>query len=183
MQPIVPVYDIKGNFAGTRAPGTGNAANPVALLSQHQSDDRKTFRVIGNIFGEATLMKGLSFKTLFGFNLVQNNNKLYTMPTFEMSEPNKVAGLSMESNYTMLWNWSNTVNYNLTINDIHRINVVLGTEAVQSNYQWMTAGRSQYFTLAPDYMQLTSGQLNQVNDGNASSWALFSNSVVPITIL
>jgi len=32
MQPIVPVYDIMGNFAGTRAPGTGNAGNPVAQL-------------------------------------------------------------------------------------------------------------------------------------------------------
>jgi len=96
------------------------------------------------------------------------------MPTYENAEPNAVAGLSMESNYSMLWNWTNTVNYNLTFNDVHRINVVLGTEAVNSTYQWMTAGRSQYFILAPDYMQLASGQLNQVNNGNASSWALFS---------
>jgi len=174
MQPIVPVYDIQGNFAGTRAPGTGNAANPVAGLAHAANNNGKTFRVLGNMFGEATLMKGLTFKTLFGYNMQQWNAKNYTMPTYENAEPNKVAGLSVESNYTILWNWANTLNFNKTWNEIHKLNVVVGTEAVESNYQWMSAGRSQYFSMAPEYMQLASGELNKVNDGNASSWALFS---------
>ena len=174
MQPIVPVYDIMGNFAGSRAPGTGNAASPVAMLDHAKNNDGKRVRVLGNIYGEATLMKGLSVKSLFGYNFDQWNAKNYTIPTYENAEPNKVAGLSVESNYSILWNWSNTINYSTTIKDIHTINVVLGTEAVNSNYQWLTAGRSQYFSLAPDYMQLASGEINKVNDGNGSSWALFS---------
>ncbi len=174
MQPIVPVYDIRGNFAGTRAPGTGNAVNPVAMLYHAKDNDGKYFRVLGNIFGEATLMKGLTFKTLLGYNVGQWNGKNYTLPTYENAEPNKTAGLSIDSNYSILWNWSNTLNYNTTINEIHKINVVLGTEAVESNYQWLSAGRSQYFSLSPDYMQLGSGELNKVNDGNGSAWSLFS---------
>ncbi len=174
MQPIVPVYDIQGNFAGTRAPGTGNAANPVAMLSHAQNNDGKWFRVLGNIYGEATIMKGLTFKSLFGYNVGQWNAKTYTMPTYENAEPNKVAGLTVDSNYSILWNWSNTVNYNMTFNDIHKLNVVLGTEAVESNYQWMSAGRSQYFSQSPDYMQLSSGELNKDNSGSGSAWALFS---------
>jgi len=59
MQPIVPVYDIQGNFAGTRAPGTGNAVNPVAQLYHAKDNDGKYFRVLGNIFGEATILKPL----------------------------------------------------------------------------------------------------------------------------
>jgi len=174
MQPIVPVYDIMGNFAGTRAPGTGNAVNPVAQLAHAKNNDGKYFRVLGNIFGEATIMKGLTFKSLFGYNVGQWNAKTYTLPTYENAEPNKVAGLTVDSNYSILWNWANTLNYNLTIKDIHKINVVIGTEAVESNYQWLSAGRSKYFSLSPDYMQLSSGELNQVNTGNGSSWALFS---------
>lgn len=174
MQPIVPVYDINGNFAGTRAPGTGNAENPVARLDHAKNNDGKWFRVLGNIYGEVNLMKGLTFKSLFGYNIGQWNAKNYTLPTYENAEPNKVAGLTVDSNYSILWNWSNTVNYSLNINDIHQINVVLGTEAVQNNYQGMSAGRSQYFAMTPDYMQLDSGELNKVNSGNASSWALFS---------
>jgi TonB-dependent starch-binding outer membrane protein SusC len=174
MQPIVPVYDIQGNFAGTKAPGTGNAVNPVAQLSQAQNNNGKRFRALGNLFGEAKLYKGLTFKTLFGYNVEQWNAKNYVMPTYENAEPNTTAGLNIESNYSMLWNWSNTLNYNTVINDVHTINVVVGTEAVESRYQWLTAGRSKYFSLDPEYMQLASGESNKINDGNASSWALFS---------
>ena len=174
MQPIVPVYDIQGNFAGTRAPGTGNAANPVAQLYSAKDNDGKWFRALGNIYGEATIMKGLTFKSLFGYNVGQWNAKNYNLPTYWAAEPNKTAGLGVDSNYSILWNWSNTVNYNVAIGENHKINVVLGTEAVKSDYQWMNAGRSQYFALTPDYMQLGSGELNKVNDGGASGWALFS---------
>jgi TonB-linked SusC/RagA family outer membrane protein len=174
MQPIVPVYDIKGNFAGTKATDTGNALNPVAMLSRSQNNNGKSFRVLGNLFAEANLMKGLTFKTLFGYNMDQWNAKTYTLPNYEAAEPNKVASLLVESNYTILWNWSNVLNYNTTINDIHKFNVVLGTEAVASNYQWMNAGRSQYFSLAPDYMQLSSGEIGKINDGSGSAWSLFS---------
>ena len=174
MQPIVPVYDIQGNFAGTRAPGTGNAANPVAQLSHAQNNDGKWFRALGNVYAEATIRTGLTFKTLFGYNVGQWNAKNYTIPTFENAEPNKVAGLNVDSNYSILWNWANTLNYNLIIKDIHKINVVVGTEAVESNYQGMSASRSQYFSLSPDYMQLNSGELNKDNSGSGSSWSLFS---------
>jgi TonB-linked SusC/RagA family outer membrane protein len=51
---------------------------------------------------------------------------------------------------------------------------MIGTEAVSDNYQWMSAGRSQYFSLSPSYMQLTSGESNKVNDGNGSAWSTFS---------
>jgi TonB-linked SusC/RagA family outer membrane protein len=174
MQPIVPVRDIQGNFAGTKAPGTGNAQNPVAVLYQSKDNNGKTFRVLGNTFAEATLTKNLTFKTLFGFNMDQYNAKNYTLPTYQDAEPNKTPSLGVESNYNILWNWANTLNFNKTFNEIHKLNVVVGTEAIQSNYQWMTAGRSQYFSLSPDYMQLTSGEAGKVNDGNGSAWALFS---------
>ncbi len=174
MQPIVPVYDIQGNFAGTKAPGTGNAQNPVAVLAQSKDNNAKTFRVLGNMFAEANITKNLTFKTLFGFNMDQYNDKTYTLPTYQDAEPNKTPSLAVASNYNILWNWANTLNFNKTFNEIHKLNVVLGTEAVESKYQWMTAGRSQYFSLSPDYMQLTSGESGKVNDGNGSSWALFS---------
>ncbi len=174
MQPIVPVYDIMGNFAGTRAPGTGNAANPVAGLAHSQNNEGKWFRIMGNLYAELTLYKGLTFKSLFGYNMGQWNAKTYTLPTYENAEPNKTPGLTVDSNYDILWNWSNVFNYNATFNEKHKLNVTLGTEAVSNNYQWMSAGRSQYFSLSPDYMQLTSGESNKVNDGNGSAWALFS---------
>ena len=43
-----------------KPPGTGNAANPVAMLDHAKNNDGKWFRVLGNIYGEVTLMKGLN---------------------------------------------------------------------------------------------------------------------------
>jgi len=173
-QPIIPVYDIMGNFAGSKAPGMGNSSNPLAQLYRAQNNNGKYMRAIGNIFAEAKLMKGLTFKTLFGYNLAQWNYKGYNLPNNEHSEPNKVAGLNVDSNYSILWNWSNTLNYNTTFGEIHKLNVVAGTEAVKNTYQFLNASRSQYFAETPDYMQLNSGELNKDNSGNGSEWSLFS---------
>lgn len=173
-QPIIPVYDIMGHFAGSRAPEMGNASNPVAELTRAQNNNGKWNRIIGNVYGEINLIKGMTFKSLLGYNWGQWNYKGYTLPTFENSEPNKVNGLSTDSNYSLQWNWTNTLNYNTVIGNIHKINVVLGTEAIDNFNQWMGASRSQYFSESPDYMQLDSGEINKDNYGNGSSWSLFS---------
>lgn len=173
-QPIIPVYDIAGNFAGSRAPEMGNSSNPVAQLYRARNNNGKWMRGMGNTYAEATIIKGLTFKSLFGYNFGIWNYKGYTIPNFEHSEPNKVPGMNVDSNYSIFWNWMNTLNYTTTIADIHKISVVAGTEAMENTYQWMSASRSQYFSLDPDYMQLASGELNKNNDGSGSKWSSFS---------
>jgi TonB-dependent starch-binding outer membrane protein SusC len=173
-QPIIPVYDIKGNFAGSKAPEMGNAENPVAQLYRARNNNGNWARIMGNIFGEVTFMKGLTAKTLLGYNFGQWNYKGYTIPNYEMSEPNKVNGLSVDSNFSLQWNWTNTLNYNATFANVHKVSAVLGTEAIESNYREMGASRSQFFSEAPDYMQLNSGEINKDNYGTGSAWSLFS---------
>ena len=124
-QPIIPVYDIKGNYAGTKAPEMGNASNPLAMLDRAKNNNGKWVRILGNIYGEITLLKGLTAKSLLGYNYGQWNSKSYVLPTYEDSEPNKVNGLNVSSNYSLQWNWSNTLNYNTTFNEIHKLNVKL----------------------------------------------------------
>jgi len=173
-QPIIPVYDIMGNFAGSKAPGMGNSGNPVAQLYRARNNNGKALRALGNIFAEATILKGLSFKSLLGYNVSQWNCKGYTLPSYEHSEPNKINGMNVNSNYSIFWNWTNTLNYNTTIADIHKINVIAGTESNKNIYQWMNASRSQYFSEEPDYMQLGVGEINKNNDGSGSATTMFS---------
>ncbi|MGF1586164.1 MAG: SusC/RagA family TonB-linked outer membrane protein [Bacteroidales bacterium] len=173
-QPIIPVYDIMGNFAGSRAPGMGNSGNPVAMLERAKNNGGSYFRILGNVFGEATLMEGLTFNSLLGYNYGQWNGRTLILANHEHSEPNRIDGVDQSTNYSLQWNWSNTLNYTRTIADIHRINVILGTEAVESDYNWMNAGRRQYFSTNPLYMQLSSGEMNQTNSGSGDQWSLFS---------
>jgi len=174
-QAIIPVYDISGEeFAGSKAPEMGNSANPVRMLYDARNNNGKWMRILGNVFAEANLMEGLTFKTLFGANWGQWNAKNYVLPTYEHSEPNKVNGVNADSNYSLQWNWSNTLNYSKTFNELHKINVVLGTEAVEETYQSLNASRRVYFSEDPNYMQLDSGESNKENSGNAWEWSLFS---------
>jgi len=173
-QAIIPVYDIAGNFAGSRAPEMGNSTNPVARAYRSRNNNGKYVRILGNAFAEITFMDGLTLRSLLGYNFGQWNFKGYNIPNPEHSEPQLVNGMWADSNYSLQWNWSNTLNYNATFDDIHRVNVILGTEAIDNKYQWMSASRRSYFSEDPDYMQLSSGESNKENSGNGSEWSLFS---------
>ena len=65
-QPIIPVYDIQGNFAGSKAPGMGNSENPVARLYRARNNNGKWVRILGNAYAEITPFKDLSFRTMLG---------------------------------------------------------------------------------------------------------------------
>ena len=173
-QPIIPVRDIMGNFAGSVASEMGNSGNPIAMLYRARNNNGKAVRLMGNVYSEITFMKGLAFKTLLGYNFSQWNYNGYTIPNPEHSEPTTVNAHNHDSNYSLQWNWTNTLNYNATFNEIHKINVVLGTEAIDNYYQFLNASRSQFFSEELLYMQLNAGETNIQNSGNASEWSLFS---------
>ncbi len=174
-QPIIPVYDISGeHFAGSKAPEMGNSENPVARLNRTKNNNGQWMRILGNAFAEITPMDGLTIKSLFGYNWGQWNYKGYILPNLEHSEPNAINGVNVDSNYSLQWNWSNTVNYTTTIDDIHKLNIIAGTEAIDNRYQSLNASRRVYFSEDPDYMQLDSGESNKENSGNGSEWSLFS---------
>ncbi len=173
-QPIIPVYDIGGNYAGSKAPEMGNSDNPVAVAERAANNRGKWMRILGNAYAEITPMEGLTVKTLFGTNWVQGNWRDYVIPNYEHSEPNKVNGLNVNSQNDLQWNWTNTINYKKTFNDIHRFNVILGTEAIQWSRNTLGASRRVYFSESLDYMQLDSGESNKENYGTGDEWSLFS---------
>ncbi|MCK4343638.1 MAG: TonB-dependent receptor [Bacteroidales bacterium] len=174
MQPIIPVYDIMGNFAGTKAPSTGNGSNPVADLTRDKNDFGRDLRAIGNIFGQAQIIEGLKFKSLFGFDYRLGNWKNIFIKNPEFGEAKPADILSEGNNYTIQWNWANTLNYNISFADIHNVNVLVGSEAVSNSYLYFDASRSTYFSISPDYMFLDSGEADQMNSGLGSDWKTFS---------
>lgn len=174
MQPIIPVYDIMGNFAGTKAAGTGNGANPVANLTRDKDDWGTDLRVLANAYMEVKLMKDFTFKTLGGVDLNNGRSKNYTIRNIEFAEAIATNSLSEYHGYTLQWNWANTLNYNKTINNTHYINVLLGSEAVSNKYEEFTAGRSKFFSDDVDYRYLNAGEGDQTNGGFANDWKTFS---------
>jgi TonB-linked SusC/RagA family outer membrane protein len=172
MQPIVPVYDIMGNFAGTKGNGTGNGENPVAQLWRDRNDLGSDLRGIGNAYAEITILKDLRFKSLFGFDYRSYNGRDIFVKNPEFTEAKPADILTTSNNYTLQWNWANTLTYSKTFADVHKLNVLVGSEAVSSQYRNFGASRSTYFSTDIDYMYLSSGEKDQSNygDGNDVKW-------------
>ena len=66
MPGIVPVYDIKGNFAGGGSQSLGNAPNPVAIMERTKNNKGNAWQVSGNLFAEVDFLKHFTVRTSFG---------------------------------------------------------------------------------------------------------------------
>jgi len=134
-QPVVPIYDIAGNFASGKATGLGNTTNPLKIASFAQHNIATNDRVFGNVYGSVDAGHALSLKTKFGFNLNQGSYHGYTPATPEDHEPTDIDGIN--ENYSLFseWTWSNTLNYSRTMNQ-HNLTLLLGQEAIKGNFRF-----------------------------------------------
>lgn len=173
IQPIVPVYDIGGNFAGAKVTGTGRG-HPVAALTRNKNDIANTLRVIGNTYAQVNIIEGLNFRSLIGIDYTASNSRGYDFKTPADPEPTIIDALSNSSGNRIQWNWINTLNYNKSFADIHKLNAVIGTEAVSSTQSSFSASRTDFFIATTDYMILNAGEGLQTNYGSGTEWRTFS---------
>jgi TonB-linked SusC/RagA family outer membrane protein len=172
--PIVPVYDIMGNFTGSKIMATGNFQNPVAILYRGKDNHIKDIQILGNIYAQINFTKDLSFKSLLGVNSDNSKSLNRTLLNPEYVQANSVSSLSQNNSGIFQYNWSNTLNYQKTISGNHNINVLIGSEAVDNNSESLGASRSTYAYENVDYMIMDAGQSTMTNSGTIDRWALFS---------
>lgn len=143
--PWVPVYDIKGHFAGSKFSGTGNFQNPVANQIRNKDNYYSNSRIFGNLWAEADIIKGLTFRTNFGMDYTNNYYYRINKNNPEFSETTGQNDLEESSGFNFRWVWTNTLTFNRTFNDIHKVNVLLGTEAIRDGLgRKMTGKRYKY---------------------------------------
>ena len=128
MQPIVPVYDIGGNFASGKATGLGNNTNPLKYAWAHQFDRNTGDRALGNAFAKFAVRPDLALRSQFSFNLFQNEITVFNPTTFENSEANATNSITQTDNRTTGWTWTNTLTYGRSVGP-HNLAVLLGQEA------------------------------------------------------
>jgi len=175
MQPIIPVYDIMGNFAGTKGGDLDNAKNPVAALYRNKDNVSKELRLFGNAWAEVDIIPNLTARTSIGVDFNWNNYKNYTIRDIESSESASVNSLSISTAYSNTWTWYNTLTYRLHLSDIHHFNFLLGTEAIGSMNDPLTTGRSRFFLDDRDNRFLDAGNgSTATNSGVYSDWRLAS---------
>jgi TonB-linked SusC/RagA family outer membrane protein len=165
--PIIPVYDIVGNYAGTNSAGLGNAQNPVANQQRTANNKSNDWQVNGNVWGEVDFLKHFTARTSFGGYFDNYYYYYFTYTAYENAEGNTNPNAFTEgAGYNSLWLWTNTVKYNNAWGK-HSLNVLLGTEAKNQYNRGISAGRGSYYSTDPNYWILNTGSPSSVsNNGN-----------------
>lgn len=175
IQTIIPVYDIMGNFAGTRGDRLGNADNPLAVLYRAKDNANNSGQFFGSAYADIQLLKGLTFRSTFGIRYENYNGLSISYPNPERSEGNFTNNTLNESQgYNSEWTWTNTATYKNEFSGGHNLSVLLGTEAVESKWHQLN-GEGTGFFIAGDlnyYYLNTAANTNGGSQGSES--ALFS---------
>jgi len=136
MQPVIPVYDIAGNFAGGKATTLGNQVNPVKYATLHKDDIGKNLNLFGNVFAGYDFNPAFSLKTRLGFNTGQNSFNGYNPPNPEVAEATFSNSIDENTNQFLDWTWSNTARFVKALGS-HNFDVLVGQEANQGTNRYL----------------------------------------------
>jgi len=154
MPPIIPVIDSIGKY-GVGSPAYQTyGTNPIGL--QKTRDYLQTSnRLVGNIFGEVDILKGLKFKTNLGIEYHAWHDREKT--TFDQIRYLEVSSYTNQlterrGDFTT-WILENTLTYNKKINK-HAFDMLFGYTAQNTNTKQM---ESTTYNVVPGFWVLTPG--------------------------
>lgn len=133
--PIAQPYDSTGKLIFN--PGNdGNIVNPLNDANTVFNEIRIN-RLLGNVFAEVNLYKGLKFRSAFGIDLRNERQG-----TFNGSQSSVRLGGAANGSYTTRarfnWTLQNMLTYDTRIGDKHAISVLAAQELVKNRYEFNT---------------------------------------------
>jgi len=169
-QPIIPVFDIKGNYAGTRGSNLGNSANPYANLDRRKKAKNTKIGIIGSLFLEADFLRYFTFRSNLGMDVGNNSSYLFLTPVYENAEGRGGNGSFSEAqSFSYLMTWYNTLSFKKTINDVHDLRGMVGTEIVQEAGRSISANTTDFFNFDRNFWQI-GATLNPTPFGTSSEF-------------
>ena len=150
MLPNVPIYDENDptgyniDNANRKALGRGGNTNyidnsipNVVWVLENNVNTTENTRVLGNVYAEATLMKGLTFRTQGALSTMKVNSLTYWDSA--SGDGYSYGGLLDESKATYKdWTWQNILNYNASFGE-HNVAATAVAEYSRSQYEYNEA--------------------------------------------
>jgi TonB-linked SusC/RagA family outer membrane protein len=164
MQTVIPVRDVKGNYAGGKTTSLGNGLNPLKEADAWQHNINKNNQVFGNLFAGYDVTKHATFRSSLGFNLAQQGFTGFGPIFPENAEATFINNITENTNQFTEWGWSNTLRYVKSLGS-HSFNILLGQEAGQSNSRFIQGTMSNLLNDAVDsrYIQDALGDASTKN--------------------
>jgi TonB-dependent starch-binding outer membrane protein SusC len=142
--PLLPVYDIAGNFAGSRGANLGNNSNPYATLARQADNTNYRIRAFGNVYAEYDIIPDLKVKTSLGIDISTNRGRYIGRANPEYIEGSFNNNSFANNAYFFAWTWTNTLSYTKTFNKVHKFDAYVGLESIKEFGEGFSASRSGY---------------------------------------
>ncbi|MCF3111072.1 TonB-dependent receptor [Niabella sp. CC-SYL272] len=167
IQTIIPVYDIMGNFGGSRGNLLGNAENPMAALYRAKDNVGTSNQFFGSVYGDLKILESLHLKTTYGVRYETYNGVTVGYPNPERAEGSyNNHTFSENMGWGTDWTWSNTLTFKKRFNEKHDLTVMAGTEAVRAWARYLNGSANGYFLM---------GDMNYYYMNTATSTPVASN--------
>jgi TonB-linked SusC/RagA family outer membrane protein len=163
--PAIPVRIDESTFGNPQA--FGDFANPAA--SQYYNNDKtKGIRLVGAVFADVTLLKGLTFKTAYGVDGSYSQNTKYVPPyVVSSTQRDTTKTLTRKIDNYFSFYWDNTFTYDFTLNSDHHFTLLAGMNAQQQRYYFMEGSRQGVDNFGENtwYFNLATGGGGLTDDG------------------
>ncbi|HEX2607849.1 MAG TPA: SusC/RagA family TonB-linked outer membrane protein, partial [Flavisolibacter sp.] len=165
LSPITPLIDPRtGKKSGASDPnrsdnpGGPNTNYPVyynPLLNVGGADYNTTgYRTLGNIFGQAQILKSLSFRSEFGVDQLTQTEEAYYGPVTVRNAGYPKGGGFVSSDQILNYTTNNFFRYVNTFSQVHDFDAVLGTSFQEQ--RWLTSTATGESFPSESYKKLVS---------------------------
>jgi TonB-dependent starch-binding outer membrane protein SusC len=169
--PLVPVYKPDGTYTIDNLSGQ-STDNPVALA--HDFKNRiGVSRVLGSVFGEYELTKGLVLKILGGIDGAYTKNNSY-LPRSVLSGLRQGGVATIINSQTLTWLNENTLTYTRSISEKHHLTLLAGYTQQASRYESATAASRNFVNDIQGYSNLGAGSVTLTPSSSIGTWGLVS---------
>ncbi len=174
--PVVAPYNPDGtinqlNNQSYLGGGTTTASNPLAI-QQFITEEINNNRLYGNVYGSVDISDKITFKSLIGYDLDDYQSSFYRGTKFlyrNQTSPQPFAQSSGANGFN--WLWENTVNYEDTFNEDHKVGILVGYTAQKQKNEVNLVTANGF---VDDQIPNVAGGIITGGGVNESEWSLAS---------
>lgn len=175
LAPTIPVYQKDGvTYAGASGAGYSDRNNPLHMQDIAKWNNANRLSTFGNVFLEIQPIKNLFFKSNLGADNATFLNKIIA-PRFSEGAFNRTTNsLTLDQNHYLSLTWSNTLRYNLDLNDDNHFKFLVGTEYIKTDVDFQSTRKEGFAIQTEDYFTLSAGTGNTTVSGGSTGHRLLS---------
>lgn len=170
------VRNAAGEYYGISTRVAQEIVNPLARL-EITHGETKVDKVVGNLSGELKIVEGLKYKIQGGVDAAFVTTDGYT-PIFYLNSAQSNTQSTVNKSISRYFNWQleNILSYEKTLNDQHFITAMVGTTALENNFEDLSGSKAGLLTTNPDnaFINMANDETSMKSGGGAYQSSLLS---------